>query len=104
MGFDFDTAKRAFEAFSNNFEKAANFLAENANEKATTTNSKTELIEKIQNLINPQLSPEMIQKKIQAQSLINKISTEMPDDDEAYLDLNTDEDAFFINKYYSLLD
>lgn len=47
---------------------------------------------------------EMRKKTAEAQNLLSKISSEIPEDDEAYLDLNTDEDAFYINKYYSLLD
>jgi len=44
-----------------------------------------------------------LEKRLNAKELLNNLANEIPDDDEAYLDLNLDEDTFFINKYYSLL-
>ena len=101
MGFDLELARQTFEAFKNDFGKTANFLLENSQQGEPATE---ELRKKVNSLLNRPLSPEIQQKTQQAQELLSKISAEMPDDDEAYLDLNTDEDAFYINKYYSLLD
>lgn len=103
MGFDVERAKQVLKAFNNDLAKAASFLLENM-----STNTGQELKKKIEDLlksaIEDQEPSELKQKKLeQAQNLMSKLSAEMPDDDEDYLDLNTDEDAFFINKYYSLL-
>lgn len=87
-------------------EKAANFLLENRSESETQ-----ELKQKLESVLQGLNIPksveselEMRKKTAEAQNLLSKISSEIPEDDEAYLDLNTDEDAFYINKYYSLLD
>lgn len=87
-------------------EKAANFLLENRSESETQ-----ELKQKVESVLQGLNIPksveselEMRKKTAEAQNLLSKISSEIPEDDEAYLDLNTDEDAFYINKYYSLLD
>ena len=36
--------------------------------------------------------------------LIDSLAKEMPDDSEAYLDFNLDEDGFYIDKYRSMLN
>ena len=87
-------------------EKAANFLLENRSESETQ-----ELKQKVESVLQGLNIPksveselEMRKKTAEAQNLLSKISSEIPEDDEAYLDLNTDDDSFYINKYYSLLD
>lgn len=93
-------------------EKAANFLIENKHEfnDVTSESAKEKMDQLLGNLASRQSDPgastsrEMEEKTLEAQKLLKKISAEMPADDEEYLDLNIDEDAFYINKYYSLLD
>lgn len=107
MGFDLDVCKQAFDAFQSDMEKTLNFMLENRNsgEAQDLKNKVEELVQSVTD--RPRTSKddfEMRQKTLDAQSLLSKLSAEMSEDDEAYLDLNTDEDAFYIDKYLSMLE
>lgn len=99
----------ALSAFSNNADKTMNFMMENRELMTRSLEMfKTKLTEMAgANQATSSKSSEMVDqllKKANAQNLMENLAGEIPDDDEAYLDLNTDEDEFYINKYYSLLD
>lgn len=114
MGFDLELGKLCLKAFKNNLQKAINFFLENKlNPLGQQEPFDFELIkEKLKKLIKDNKDAENdelpgtstdLEKRLNAKELLNNLANEIPDDDEAYLDLNLDEDTFFINKYYSLL-
>ena len=129
MGYDLEMCKLCLEAFRNDLAKAVNFFLENKDNLLDSNLIKSKLEAIIQQSKSNSNSPtssrgaqgsdqpttsassllaeqlhENITKTKNAQDLLDNLAKEMPDDDEAYLDLNVDEDALFINKYYSLLD
>ncbi len=114
MGFDLELAKLCLKAFKNNLQKAINFFLENKLnplEQQEPLHFET-MKEKLKKLINENKDAESeerpgtskdLEKCLNANELLNNLANEIPDDDEAYLDFDLDEDTFFINKYYSLL-
>ena len=120
MGYDFDLAQLCLKAFQGNIQKATNFFLENRelindpdalkaklttlgpNASSTTNEVKPSTSKKTPESLEKAL--EKLEKQKNAQTLLDEIAGEMPEDDEAYLDLNTEEDTFFLNQYYSLLD
>ena len=102
MGFDLEESKKCLESMGTNMQKIIDFLS----------NTKSKNFDELKsnlNTVQPSCSKtqefrEKIGKAIDAQKLMSTLAEEMPEDDEAYLDFNTDEDLFFINKYYSLLE
>ena len=99
MGFDRKLSKLCLKAFNNNLEKSIEFFNRNKD-------SYEQIKEKLK-LIRDSMPSESdtldaieshLEKTKNAQELLSNIAKEMPDDDEAYLDFNLDEDAFFINK------
>lgn len=106
MGYDLELCRLCLGAFENNLQKAVNFFLENKNDMLNVNLIK----EKLQNVIEkksgerPCSSKEDSEKTLNAQKIISNLAQEMPDDDEAYLDFNIEEDAFYINKYFSLLE
>ena len=123
MGYDLELAELCLKAFQGDIQKATNFFIENrellkdpnaikallssklplsqplsqntGETKPSTSQASLEAVVKVK---------ENLEKQKHAKDLLDEIAGEMPEDDEAYLDLNTEEDAFFLNKYYSLLD
>jgi len=107
MGFDPKLSKLCLKAFNNNLKKSLEFFTHNKDSLFNIEYIK-EKLRNIRDLMpsdNDTLDviESNLEKTKNAQELLSNIAKEMPDDDEAYLDLNLDEDAFFINKYYSLL-
>ena len=112
MGFDLELGKLCLKAFKNDLQKAINFFLENKlNPLGQQEPINFESIkEKLKKLIKdhkvnddqPGTSTDL-EKRLNAKELLSNLANEIPDDDEAYLDFNLDEDTFFINKYYSLL-
>ena len=104
MGYDLDMCKLCLQAFNSDLNRAVNFFLENKN----LIQEKEQLKSKLESLINMDLKKidtnVKSEKALKASVLLNKIAKDIPEDDEAYLDLNMDEDAIYINKYYSLLD
>ena len=103
LGYDLNLCKLCLKAFKNNIQKSIDFFFENK----ADLNDFTLLESKLNDLINinvNKLSSEDIEKANNARKLINNLKSEISQDDEAYLDLNLEEDAFFINKYYSLIN
>lgn len=103
LGYDLNLCKLCLKAFKNNIQKSIDFFFENK----ADLNDLTLLESKLNDLINinvNKLSSEDIEKANNARKLINNLKSEISQDDEAYLDLNLEEDAFFINKYYSLIN
>jgi len=109
MGYDLELCKLCLQVFNSDLNKAVNFFLENKSLLQDKDVLKTKLesliktdSNKIENNHFEQL--DKIEKAHKANVLLNKIAKDMPEDDEAYLDLNIEEDALYINKYYSLLD
>ena len=109
MGYDLDLCKLCLQVFNSDLNKAIHFFLENKGILEDKHNLKT----KLESLIKDKSSSNennsiehqnKIEKAYKANRLLNKIAKDMPEDDEAYLDFNMEEDAFYINKYYSLLD
>jgi hypothetical protein len=107
MGFDTKLSKLCLKAFNNNLEKSLEFFNRNKDSlfNYEYIKEKLKLIRNSMPSDNDTLDTieSNLEKTKNAQELLSNIAKEMPDDDEAYLDFNLDEDAFFINKYYSLL-
>ena len=119
MGYDFELAELCLKAFRGNLQKATDFFLENRElindpsaikaklSTLTPTTASSEEVKPCTSQAKPEgleKALEKLEKQKNAQTLLDEIAGEMPEDDEAYLDLNTEEDAFYINKYYSLLD
>ncbi len=109
MGYDLDLCKLCLQVFNSDLNKAINFFLENKGILEDKDNLKTKLESLIKNKSIPNEKSTIehqnkIEKAYNAKRLLNKIAKDMPEDDEAYLDFNMEEDAFYINKYYSLLD
>lgn len=108
MGFDKSLAKMCLKAFNNNMDKSLEFFDRNKESLADSDLIKDKLKE-IRNLM-PEAGQTLdaieaeLEKKKNAEGIISELAKEMPEDDEAYLDLNLEDDTFFINKYYSLLE
>lgn len=108
MGYDLETCKLCLQAFDNNIQKTVNFFVENKNIIFDSSKIKEKLEEIISNkekygqtsegtTASSSITDEIvnkIEKTRNAQMLINDLAQEMPEDDEAYLDLNTEEDFF----------
>ena len=90
-------------SFKNNIQKSIDFFFENKADLHDFTLLESKLNDLININVN-KLSSEDIEKANSARKLINNLKSEISQDDEAYLDLNLEEDAFFINKYYSLIN
>ena len=106
MGYDLELCKMCLQAFDNDINKAINFFLENKNDLLDNEIIKSKLESMVSKASSIQESDKQnkLEKAYKANRLLNTIAKDMPEDDEAYLDLNIDEDAFYINKYYSLLD
>ena len=105
MGYDLDLCKLCLQVFNSDLNKAVNFFLENK----TILQDKNALKTKLESLIktdsnkiekNSLEHQNKIEKAHKANILLNKIAKDMPEDDEAYLDLNIDEDVLYINKYF----
>jgi hypothetical protein len=105
MGFDLKLSKLCLKAFNNNLEKSIEFFNRNKEMNYEQIKESLKIIRESMPSDNDTLDviQSNLEKTKNAQELLSNIAKEMPDDDEAYLDFNLDEDAFFINKYYSLL-
>jgi hypothetical protein len=106
MGYDLELCKLCLQAFDSDLNKALNFFLENKNSlhDAASIKCKLEDILKISDNTLDRDKQTKAEKAHKANQLLNNIVKDMPDDDEAYLDLNMEEDSFYINKYYSLLE
>ena len=119
MGFNKEMSKLCLKAFKNNMNKSLDFFTQNKDLMSSLDpNNFNSIRDKLKNLIeaNKEASTssssedtasallDEMEKTKNAQELIANLASEMPKDEDAYLDFNLDEDSFFINKYYSLLD
>lgn len=105
MGYDLNLCKLCLTAFKNNIQKSIDFFCRNLSNLADLNlmeEKLKEIIDKNRDELN--VTPEEIEKAENAQKFIDSIKKDINEDDEAYLDLNLEEDAFYINKYYSLLN
>ena len=94
MGYDADLARSVLQSFNSNIEKTLDFLLSNQNR---------ENIEKeLKKMVDPSTAAN-VEEMLKAKKAKELIHNDVPEDDEEYLDFNLDEDALFINKYYSLL-
>ncbi|CAF0966900.1 unnamed protein product [Brachionus calyciflorus] len=103
MGFDLETCKLCLKTIGPNLQKSIEFLTQNKNESLELFKQKLEEIQPSCSKQTEELR-QNLSKAIDAQKLLSNLAGEIPEDDEAYLDLNTDDDLYFINKYYSLLE
>jgi hypothetical protein len=102
LGLDKNLGQLCLKVFENNVHKSIHFINENSNilnDYPLLESKLKELIKKTTNL-----SDQDIEKSENARKIIKNLKNEISQDDEAYLDFNLDDDAFFINKYYSLLN
>ena len=102
LGLDKNLGQLCLKVFENNVHKSIHFINENSNilnDYPLLESKLKELIKKTSNL-----SDQDIEKSENARKIIKNLKNEITQDDEAYLDFNLDDDAFFINKYYSLLN
>ena len=106
MGYDMELCQLCLQAFTNDLNKAINFFLENKDALADVAFIKTKLNSIIRNMdiSSHHDQQKQLEKALNAKNLLNSITKDIPDDDEAYLDLNLEEDAFYINKYYSLIE
>ena len=103
MGYDVNVCRLCLSAFKNNISKSIQFFVQNKDDSAGLEQKLNELIRK-QTERNLNMSPHELEKAENARKLVENLKKEISDDDEAYLDFNLDDDSFFINKYYSLLN
>ena len=105
MGFSQDLCTLCLRAFDNDLKSAIKFFNENKNDwkdleilllKHMEAQNDSELEE-------VSASTSWDNNAETAKKIFAGLTEEMTKDDEAYLDLNLEEDKFFINKYYSLL-
>lgn len=102
LGLEKNLGQLCLKVFENNVQKSIHFINENSNilnDYPLLESKLKELIKKTTNL-----SDQDIEKSENARKIIKNLKNEISQDDEAYLDFNLDDDAFFINKYYSLLN
>ena len=103
MGYDQQLAKLSLQAFGSNIQKSIEFLMSNQNTKGFEEIQK-ELLKLVKsNPAKTSTAATNIEEIMKAKKAKELIHNDAPEDDEEYLDLNLDEDALFINKYYSLL-
>ena len=108
MGYDLDISKLCLEAFKNNMDKVISFFSEKSGENLEEQikdiiRKETGLADQVEFDNKPTTSKLAAEKAVNAKKLLDNLAVKMPEDDEAYLDLNMDEDVIFIEKYYSLL-
>lgn len=106
MGYDLELCRLCLQVFQNDLNKAIHFFLENKDTLHNLATVKTKLESMIAKTSKTARPDELdkLEKAINAKKLLKNIANDMSDDDEAYLDLNLEEDAFYINKYYSLLE
>lgn len=97
MGFKKDLSELCVDKLGNNLEKIVDYM--NNNKGQTSSDLEFQL-----DSILPGCSSKKIKKTMEAQKIIDQVVSELPEDDEAYLDFSVEDDLFFIKKYYSLLD
>lgn len=97
MGLDENLSKLCVDKLGNNLGQIIDFI--NNNKGRSFSDLKCQL-----NSILPEGSIKKFEKKMEAQMIIDQVVSELPEDDEAYLDFNAEDDLLFIKKYYSLLD
>jgi hypothetical protein len=120
MGYDEELCRLCLAAFNNDVNKSIEYFLENRQLLQSditmfkqNLNSLIQDSSSTQQLSRPSTSTsastsnshqQMREKEEKANELISTLKSEISEDDEAYLDIDIEEDAIFINKYYSLLD
>ncbi len=101
MGYTYEISKLCIEAFNNDLQKIINYLSE----KNKPSSELDDLMIELKQIIsyNNKIKINKIEKIENSKEILKNLASEMPEDDEAYLDLNLEEDMFYIKKYYSYL-
>lgn len=111
MGYDSQLARLSLQAFDSNIQKSIEYFLSKQGASSMhdlekellaliETNSKNNKSAKSTGLEEASKSLEEMMKAKRAKELLHN---SVPEDDEEYLDFNLDDDALFINEYYSLL-
>ncbi len=104
MGYDVELARLCLKAFNSNIQKSIEYLlTSNENNKDEILRKLHEIVEKHSGATAASSASASIEKVMQAKKAKELIYKDAPEDEEEYLDFNLDDDALFINKYYSLL-